>query len=157
MELGERFEHTRLSVCLKQASSGGGRSILKALPPGWFHPDGEDSAHAAWLGANTNANAPHSSPSDMGHASPGPHDDEQPAIQEVGDEDEAAIDEEDESAWITLDNIDRIVPAGCEARAPVGDEVEDRRVACATTDFAMQNTLLQIGLSACRAHDLLSR
>ena len=50
--------------------------------------------------------------------------------------------EDDDAGWITPDNHAGLVPEGCEGRA----EEEDGRVACATTDFAMQNVLLQVGL-----------
>mmetsp|Transcript_39557 Transcript_39557/g.105188 ORF Transcript_39557/g.105188 Transcript_39557/m.105188 type:complete len:481 (-) Transcript_39557:361-1803(-) len=50
--------------------------------------------------------------------------------------------EDEEAGWITPDNQADIVPAGCA----VVEKCEQRGVACATTDYAMQNVLLQVGL-----------
>ena len=49
--------------------------------------------------------------------------------------------EDDDEGWITPETIKEEAPIEVQER-----EVEDDRVACATTDQAMQNVLMQIGL-----------
>eukprot|EP00012_Vannella_robusta_P002965 CAMPEP_0206189670 /NCGR_PEP_ID=MMETSP0166-20121206/4302_1 /ASSEMBLY_ACC=CAM_ASM_000260 /TAXON_ID=95228 /ORGANISM="Vannella robusta, Strain DIVA3 518/3/11/1/6" /LENGTH=398 /DNA_ID=CAMNT_0053605621 /DNA_START=1062 /DNA_END=2259 /DNA_ORIENTATION=- len=60
---------------------------------------------------------------------------------EEADEDDED-DEDDEEGWITPDNFNQIM-----LQADKPDEEDDRVfVACCTTDFAMQNVLLQMGI-----------
>ena len=61
--------------------------------------------------------------------------------------------EDDDVGWITPENHAEIIPSGCEGRG----EDDDGRVACATTDFAMQNVLLQIGLRVLNMDGLVVR
>ncbi|XP_072135886.1 RNA-binding protein NOB1 isoform X1 [Mobula birostris] len=60
---------------------------------------------------------------------------------EEGEEEEVEDDSDDSEGWITPSNIQQIHrDMGCSERAA------DIRVGCMTTDFAMQNVLIQMGL-----------
>ncbi|XP_048371750.1 RNA-binding protein NOB1 isoform X1 [Sphaerodactylus townsendi] len=66
---------------------------------------------------------------------------------EPGEPQEQESAEEDEEGWITPSNI--------RADAGQGAELPDVQVACLTTDFAMQNVLLQMGLQVLAVNGLL--
>ncbi|XP_022605793.1 RNA-binding protein NOB1 isoform X1 [Seriola dumerili] len=59
-------------------------------------------------------------------------------------------DEEDEGGWITPSNIKQMKMASGDWTAPA-----DVRVGCLTTDFAMQNVLIQIGLHVLSVNGML--
>ncbi|XP_071824065.1 RNA-binding protein NOB1-like isoform X2 [Apostichopus japonicus] len=66
-----------------------------------------------------------------------------------GDSDGEAVEdkeeegEDDEVGWITPQNIQK---AKADMRKEIYDSLQDVNVACLTTDFAMQNCLIQIGI-----------
>ncbi|XP_042336832.1 RNA-binding protein NOB1 isoform X2 [Sceloporus undulatus] len=68
------------------------------------------------------------------------------------DEGDSGEDGDEEEGWITPSNIKQI-----QQELGQGDEPEGVQVGCMTTDFAMQNVLLQMGLHVLAVNGLLIR
>uniref|UniRef100_A0A914W4T8 RNA-binding protein NOB1 n=1 Tax=Plectus sambesii TaxID=2011161 RepID=A0A914W4T8_9BILA len=75
------------------------------------------------------------------------------------DDDETDSDEEvSDSDWITPDNLsDALLKMGASEQLPSADGDESIQVACLTTDFAMQNVLLHMGLKVISLDGLIIR
>ncbi|XP_061450525.1 RNA-binding protein NOB1 isoform X2 [Rhineura floridana] len=71
---------------------------------------------------------------------------------ESGEEEESGEDSEDDEGWITPSNIKQIQQDPSQGEEPAGVQV-----ACITTDFAMQNVLLQMGLHVLAVNGMLIR
>ncbi|XP_027475763.2 RNA-binding protein NOB1 isoform X2 [Zalophus californianus] len=85
--------------------------------------------------------------------------DDVPSAEEEEEEEEAGFEErkqegsdDDGGGWITPGNITQIQQAAEQCAVP-----KAVRVGCVTTDFAMQNVLLQMGLHALAVNGLLIR
>ncbi|XP_062861288.1 RNA-binding protein NOB1 [Trichomycterus rosablanca] len=76
--------------------------------------------------------------------------DEENEEEEGDEEDEDEEDEDDGGGWITPSNIKKV-------QMEVGNwqPSEDVKVGCVTTDFAMQNVLIQIGLNVLSVNGML--
>ncbi|EEB08385.1 ribosome biogenesis protein Nob1 [Schizosaccharomyces japonicus yFS275] len=75
---------------------------------------------------------------------------QEPSVDQVEEEDEG--DDDDEEGWITPSNLKKV--RAREAEADSVAKPVNMKVACITTDFAMQNVLLQIGLNLVSADGL---
>ncbi|KAL8195147.1 UNVERIFIED_CONTAM: Nin1 binding protein [Gekko kuhli] len=74
----------------------------------------------------------------------------EPKGRESAEEDGSEEEEEEDEGWITPSNIRQI-----QQGAGQGAEPADVQVGCLTTDFAMQNVLLQMGLHVLAVNGLL--
>ncbi|CAK6984494.1 RNA-binding protein NOB1 isoform X2 [Scomber scombrus] len=70
--------------------------------------------------------------------------------EEEGEEGEEEDDDDDGGGWITPSNIKQVKMDTADWTAPA-----DVRVGCLTTDFAMQNVLIQIGLHVLSVNGML--
>ncbi|XP_007938505.1 RNA-binding protein NOB1 [Orycteropus afer afer] len=84
---------------------------------------------------------------DRGESVPGEEEEEESGFEEREDEDS-----DDEGGWITPSNIKKIQQEFDQCHIP--DNVQ---VGCVTTDFAMQNVLLQMGLHVLAVNGMLIR
>merc|ERR1712066_847397 len=85
-------------------------------------------------------------------------DDEEPDDDSVEEEEEEEEDDEedDDEGWITASNI-REKRREIDGRTAEDEGQKHVRVACMTTDFAMQNVLKQLGLNVFSIDGLLIR
>ncbi|XP_059928271.1 RNA-binding protein NOB1 isoform X1 [Gadus macrocephalus] len=75
---------------------------------------------------------------------------EEDEIEEDEDEDEEEEEEDDGEGWITPSNLKQVQLESGDWTAPA-----DIKVGCLTTDFAMQNVLIQIGLHVLSVNGML--
>ncbi|XP_034535770.1 RNA-binding protein NOB1 isoform X2 [Notolabrus celidotus] len=81
---------------------------------------------------------------------PGNQSDDEDKENEPADEEEEEEEEDDGGGWITPSNIQQVKTDSGDWTAPV-----DVKVGCLTTDFAMQNVLIQIGLHVLSVNGML--